>query len=110
MKMPKKCYWSKQIPTHGFNKIYYYHLTSIVIDYMVKFSEYNKEWDRVTKMEQMLKIKPLSCYWCKEQQVAMMINIILTRNNFAFIAECIGRKNTAKLVDNKYSTSCKGEE
>ena len=62
------------------------------------------------KMEQMLKIKPLSCYWCKEQQVAMMTNIILTRNNFAFIAECIGRKKTAKIVDNKYSTSCKGEE
>ena len=45
-----------------------------------------------------------------EQQEAMMTNITLTRNNLAFIAECTGREKTAKIVDNKYSTSCKGEE
>ena len=50
MKIPKKCYQSKQISMHGSNKSYYYHQTSIVIDYMVKFSEHSKEWDRVPKM------------------------------------------------------------
>ena len=62
----------------------------------------------------MLKIKSLSCYWCIEQQVAIMTNIILTKK-FAFIAECIGwGRIQAEIVDNDkfqvWSASCNRDE
>ena len=45
--MPHKSYRSKQIPPYGADKIYYYHLSSIAIDYIASFKEHPEEWTRI---------------------------------------------------------------
>ena len=49
LKTPKKTYKGKQIPAYGPNKIFYYYLSSIAIDYMTSFKENATEWCRVPK-------------------------------------------------------------
>ena len=48
-KMSNKTYRGKQIPPYGPNKIFYYQLSSITIDYMTSFKENAAEWCRVPK-------------------------------------------------------------
>ena len=57
--MPKKTYNKKQIPTFGPNKVYYYHLCSIAIDYIEYFKNNQKDWNRLPKNVTNLKTKIL---------------------------------------------------
>ena len=47
--MPSKTYKSKQIPPYGPNKLYYYGLSAIAIDYLIAFKNDKLEWSRIPK-------------------------------------------------------------
>ena len=45
--MPQKSYKSKQISPYGPNKLYFYHLNAIAIDYITSFKNNPSQWSRV---------------------------------------------------------------
>ena len=47
--MPAKTYKSKQIPPYGPNKLFYYGLSSIAIDYLIAFKNDTLGWSRIPK-------------------------------------------------------------
>ena len=99
--MPNKTYWSKQIPAFGPNILFYYNLTSIVIDYMQHFIDSPHDWLQVPKnvtnvknkfIELLLSHRTTSCddskYHLDQERFVMLLNNLWGGEKIA--AEMVG--------------------